>query len=151
MKRIITNIVAILLLTMPSMAQENKRPRFNPQEFRAKLETYITQKAELTQDEADKVFPIFEEMKKKQHDAMKAEQELRRKGNGEFDSDKDYQAALEKITEQKVKSAKIEAEYYKKMCKSISARKVFLIKRADDEFHREMLQRFNTHKPKRKK
>lgn len=130
---------------MPMMAQEKKQPRFNPEEFKAKMEAYITEKAELSKEEAEKVLPIFSEMKSKQYELTKQERKLRRQGEKEFTSDKDFEEALDKMAELKENAADLEEDYYKKMCKAISARKVYAIKLADDAFHREMLQRSNGH------
>lgn len=138
-----TFIIATLLWTMPTMAQENKRPRFNQEEFKAQLEAYITQKAELTQTEAEKAFPLFMEMKAKQFELMKKIQKLRHQEKEQLGSESDYQEALTKMGELNIENAKIEANYYKKISKAVSAQKAYRIKKADDAFHREVLQRFN--------
>ena len=149
MKRAFTIIVATMLLTLTTWAQDNKRPRFNPEEFKAKMEAFITQKAELTPAEAEKVFPIFEEMKNKQYEIMKKAQKLKHKSDDQFKDDEEYRDALAKMGELNIEMAKIETAYYKKMCKAVSAKKAYRIKMADDAFHREVLQRFN-HKQKDK-
>ncbi|MBQ8969014.1 MAG: hypothetical protein IJ064_04705 [Bacteroidaceae bacterium] len=143
MKKALTFIIATLLWAMPTMAQENKRPRFNLEEFKSQLEAYITQKAELTQTEAEKAFPLFMEMKAKQFELMKKIQKLRHREKEQLESESDYQDALTKIGELNIENAKIEANYYKKISKAISAKKAYRIKKADDAFHREALQRFN--------
>ena len=125
-----------------AQTQENKRPRFNPEEFKAKMEAYITQKAELTPAEAEKVLPIFLEMKDKQFEVMKKVQKLKQKREEQFENEKDYEEALEKMGELDIQGAKIEAAYYKKMSQAVSAKKAYRIKMADDAFHREALQRF---------
>ena len=58
-------------------------------------------------------------------------------------SDKKYQEALMQIADLHEKAADLEEDYYEKMCKAISPKKVFAIIQADDAFHREMLQRFS--------
>ena len=131
-----------LLLAVSATAQEQKRSRFNPEEFKAKMEAYITQKAELTTAEAEKVLPIFLEMKDKQFEVMKKVQKLKQKREEQFENDKDYEEALEKMGELNIQGAKIEAAYYKKMCKAVSAKKAYRIKMADNAFHRDALQHF---------
>lgn len=148
MKRIITIVVLTILMMSPALAQENKRPRFSPEEFKAKMEAYITQKAELTPSESEAVFPIFHEMKQKQRQLMQKEHKLKH-NCASMKSDKDYQNALSEIMDIRTESAKIGAEYYKKMSKVISPRKAYGVMLADDSFHREMLQCFNN-KPKDK-
>ena len=78
MKRILTSLAIILLLSLTVQAQDNKRPRFNPEEFKARMEAYIAQKAGLSQSESEKVFPIFHEMKAKQRELLYKENKLKR-------------------------------------------------------------------------
>ena len=149
MKRILTSLAITLLLSLSVQAQDNKRPRFNPEEFKARMETYIAQKAGLSQSESEKVFPIFHEMKAKQRELMYKENKLKR-SIGFNEPEKTYQNALNKILDLHVEAADIEESYYKKMCKAIPAKKVYAIMRADGDFHREMLQRFTYPKAKQK-
>ncbi len=140
MKRLTTIIAMFLLLTATAVAQDQKRQRFNPEEFRVKMEAYIAQKANLTEAEASKVFPIFHEMKDQQRKLMLKEMGLK---NKKADSDKDCQTALNEIAALHVETAKLEGTYYKKMYRVVSPKKVYNIILADDAFHREMLQHFN--------
>ena len=123
MKRVFTIIVATMLLALTTWAQDNKRPRFSPEEYKAKLEAYIMQKAELTPSEAEKVFPIFREMKTKQFELMKKAQKYRNRPADQFKTDNDYRDALAEMGELNIEGAKIEAAYYKKMCKVVSSNK----------------------------
>ncbi|MBP5514915.1 MAG: hypothetical protein J6Y04_09105 [Bacteroidaceae bacterium] len=141
MKRILTSLVLILFLSLSVQAQDNRQPRFNPNEFKVMMERYIAQKAGLSQSESEKVFPIFHEMKAKQRDLMYKENKLKR-SIGLNEPEKTYQNALIKILDMHEEAADIEETYYKKMCKVIPAKKVYAIMYADGAFHREMLQRF---------
>ena len=143
MKRILTSLAIILFLSLSVHAQDNKRPRFNPEEFKARMEAYIAQKAGLSQSESEKVFPIFHEMKAKQRELLYKENKLKR-SIGFNEPEKAYQNALIKILDLHEETAEIEETYYKKMCKVISPKKVYAIMYADGSFHREMLQKFTT-------
>ena len=136
-----------LLLTLQVSAQDNKHPRFNPEEFKAKLEAFITHKAGLTAEESAKVFPIYHEMKDKQRELRQKEFKLK-KSLPQSDNDKDYQDILDKVAQLHIEAAKIEESYNKKMYKAIPAKKVYAITLAEDAFHREMLKKFNN-KPQR--
>lgn len=126
-----------------TFSEEGKHPPFNVEEFRAKMKAYITQKAELTPAECEKVFPLFQEMKAKQRELKKQEMKLKRSEMP--DGDKESQERLHKIAQLHVNAAKLEETYYRKMCKAISAKKVYAVILADDAFHREMLQSFAPH------
>ena len=139
-----------LLVALPVLAQNDRRPRFNPEEFKAKLEAYVAQHACLTQDECEKVFPIYHEMKEKKRELQKQEHKLKSSTSKTDASEKEYQDALNRIAQLHIESAKIENQYYKKMCKEIPAKKVYGILLAEDVFHREMLNRFNQGQNKQK-
>lgn len=143
MKRYATILVLALLTCLPTLAQQREggRPQFNPEEFKTQMRNYIREKANLTQQEAEAVFPIYAEMKQKQ---MEYNGQIRllkmpfppKDGN-------QCKEAVEQITVLSVKLAQLEKEYYAKMCKVIDAKKVYNIILAEDAFHREMLQNAN--------
>ena len=129
------------LLSASMMMAQHQRGKFNPEEFKAKLESFITGEAGFSEAEAQTFYPIYHEMKAKQRDLMQQEYKLKRNSIG--DSEKAHQEALLKIVKLHKEAADIEETYYKKMFKAISAKKVYAIMRAEDAFHREMLQRAN--------
>ena len=60
MKKIVTISLLLMMAVMVS-AQDNKR--FSPEKFEADLRCFITKEASLTPQEADKLFPVFREMR----------------------------------------------------------------------------------------
>lgn len=140
MKRILTLFLIILSCALAN-AQDHRGPRFNPQEYKEKLECYITQHACLTQAEAEKFFPLFLEMKMKQRDLMQKAQKLKRMNNCDNVSSKEYAERVNEIMDITVEAAKTAQTYYKKFCKVIPAEKVYKAMLADDSFHRDMLRK----------
>jgi hypothetical protein len=65
MKRSIIILVCTFMSICFAVAQ-HKRSKFNLQEFKEKLEGYITKEAGFTQGEAQVFYPIYFEMKSKQ-------------------------------------------------------------------------------------
>ena len=63
MKKIVTISLLLMMAVMVS-AQDNKR--FSPEKFEADLKAYITKEASLTPQEADRVYPVFCELREKQ-------------------------------------------------------------------------------------
>ena len=118
-----------------------------PEEFKAKMEAFITDKADLTSEEAEKALPLFHAMKEEQRNLNHKIHKLKKQLNEGKETD--YGEALRTMTSLNVEAAKIEESYYKKMCKVISPKKAYGIKMADDAFHRQMLERFNNRPPKR--
>lgn len=127
--------------SMTLMAQDNKGgARFNPQEFKEKLESYITQWAHMTPAEAQAFFPIYHEMKWKQLDLSNKVTQIKR-NMWKNNDDKTCAENINKINELEIQQAKIADQYYRKMCKVVPARKVSRAMMAEDAFHREMLRK----------
>lgn len=141
MKRYITMMLLLLLALMPVSAQQNngdRRHHFDPQAFKMKQDAFIREKACLSQAEAEKVFPIFHELKEKQWGLNRKVWELKRKQPCQTDS-KECATIVSQITALNVEIAKLEQTYFAKMCKVVDAKKVLSVMQADDAFHREML------------
>lgn len=136
-------IVIMMMAMLTGTLAQPPRGRFNPKEFRAHLEEYVSKEAGLTASEAKAFFPLFHEMKEKQFKTQNEIFRLKRNSPACNASDKEFANAIQKIKNLEVEKAETEEMYYKKMCKAISARKVFLVMQAEDKFHRRMLNNFN--------
>lgn len=147
MKKYIIAILITLFSSTAIMAQERER-KFNPEEFKANLECFITKEACLTPAEAQAIFPIFHEMKEKQRALQHRIFRLRKECPCNA-SDEEYNKIIqEKINLDKQKN-QLEETYYKKMCKVASPKKVYQTMLADDKFHRQVLDKINKDKNKR--
>ena len=123
--------------------QRGREKRMSPEEFRAKTEAFIGEKAGFTSEEAQKFFPIYHEMKGKQWKLMLEMGKLKQQKLGLTSTDKEYATIVNKIKSLGVEIAQIEETYYKRMCKTVPAKKVFMAMQAEDNFHRQELSRFN--------
>ncbi len=144
-----TCAILIMMAALTGASAQPQGGRFNPEEFRAHLEGFISREAGLTASEGKAFFPLFHEMKEKQHKMQDEIFRLKRNGPDDNASDKDFATAVQRIKSLEVEKAELEAQYYKKMCKAIPARKVYRAMKAEDKFHRVMLDNFR--KPKRKR
>lgn len=133
---------SFLLFGAVLLAQPQQRGKFNPQEFKAKLESYITKEAELTPTEATAFYPIYFEMKGKQRQLQRQMFQLKKEAPCSGASDKDFAIAIQKIKDLGVEMAQLEVTYYKKLCTVVSPRKVYAAMQAEDRFHRKMLEDF---------
>lgn len=141
-------LVMALAMSLGAWAQgpqggRGDRPKFNPEEFRVHLESHISQKAGFTAQESQKFFAIYHELKDKQHKLQEETFKLKKNRPAPNAPDKDYLTTIQKIKDLNVEIAQLEENYYKKMCKAISPKKVYQAMLAEDEFHRQMLRRFN--------
>lgn len=148
MKKILTLILLSLILALPTLAQrsgDGERPHFDPAKFKARMESYIREKANLTQEESDKFFPVYFEMKNAQLDVYKKMHALKKEQRNHPEND--ACKTVSKITAQKVKLAEIEQTYFAKMCKIVGGEKVLRVMNAEDTFHRDMLKMANKKRP----
>lgn len=142
MKKRIFAIMMFLLALMPAIAQQHQAngnpqmPKFDPQEFTKRMEGYIAMKAGLTREESDKFFPIYREFKQKQRDLTFKQQRLKREKPA---NDKEYENVVIQIANLSVQIAKLEQIYFPRMCKVISAKKVYIVLQAENDFHRDLI------------
>ena len=139
--------ILFLCLTVASLgiaAQPQQRERrMSPEEFRAKTEAFIGEKAGFTPEESQLFFPIYHELKGKQWKLMQEMGKLKQQKPGFTSTDKEYAAIVSRIKDLNVQIAQLEEAYYKRMCKAVPAKKVFMAMQAEDDFHRQTLSRFN--------
>ena len=133
-----------------AFAQQQGRGKFNPEEFKAKLESFVTQEAGFTQGEAQAFFPIYHERKGKQRVLQHRIFRLKKNAPANDAAEKDFAITIQKIKDLGVEMAELEVTYYKKMCNAVSPRKVYAAMRAEDRFHRMMLEKFGQDKTPKK-
>lgn len=120
---------------------------FNKQEFRQRMQNYITKEANLTQEEAKAFFPIYNEYKDKQRQIHMSIGKLKK--NTPQDNDEEaYKKCLMEMAKLNAEMAGLDSVYYKKICKAISAQKFFKILTIEDRMHRKMLQNYNKPRPR---
>ena len=142
MKKIVLSFLLLLAPCFLLNAQQKGRGKFNPDEFKAKLESYVTKEAGFTQAEAQAFFPIYFEMKGKQRALQHKSFQLKKNAPQEGATDSEFSQAIQKIKDLGVEMAQLEVTYYKKMCQAVSPKKVYKAMCAEDRFHREMLEDF---------
>jgi len=142
MKKSIIILLGIIMATGFAMAQQQSRGKFNPDEFKARLENYVTQEAGFAPAEAQAFFPIYFEMKGKQRQLQRKIYQLKKNAPAADASDNDYSQTIQKIKDLGVEMAQLEVTYYKKMCQAVSPKKVYMAMCAEDRFHRNMLEEF---------
>ena len=115
---------------------------FNKQEFRQRMQGFITKEASLTEEEAKAFFPIYNEYKDKQRQIHMSINKLK-KNTPNNNDEKAYEKCLMEMAELNAQMAGLDSVYYKKICKAISAQKFFKILNIEDRMHRKMLQNYN--------
>ena len=121
------------LVVVAARAQEHK---FSPEKFQADMEAFITREANLTQQEAARLFPILREMQQKQRAAYGRMRKLSQERPAD-------EAACARVINEcdkiNIELKQIEQNYHKKMLKEVSAFKVSAAIMAESRFHRDMM------------
>lgn len=132
-------------------AADDTNQRMSPEEFRTKQQAFITEKAELTKQEAAKFFPIYFELQDKKKELNDKAWRLMRDGKKENTTEAQYDDILEGVYDTRIASAKLEQSYFERFKKILSCKKIFLIQKAEMRFHRELLKGMNHKGEKGKK
>jgi hypothetical protein len=133
MKKILT-ISLLLMMTIMMNAQDNKR--FSPEKFEADLRCFITKEASLTPQEADKLFPVFREMREKQREIY---EKMRKLGMNKASDDEACKQFIIEYDKLNLELGQLDVTYHKKMIKMIPASKVYAVMQAEKRFHRQMM------------
>lgn len=149
MKKYILTTICIIFTLMAFAQQNNPRRRFSPEEFKNRMEAFITKEACLTQDEAQKFFPMLHEMLEKQRETNGKSFGIMRKGFT-AKSESDYQNIIEEVTDLEIENKKIEKNYYKKFHSVLSWEKIHKVRIAINKYNMEALRRFTPHRGPRK-
>jgi hypothetical protein len=133
MKKILT-ISLLLMMTIMVNAQDHKR--FSPEKFEADLRCFITKEASLTPQEADKLFPVFREMREKQREIY---EKMRKLGMNKASDDEACKQFIIEYDKLNLELGQLDVTYHKKMIRMIPASKVYAVMQAEKRFHRQMM------------
>lgn len=164
MKRILTFICLVLALSVSaqnqqsntqrpgvqprqgwSQRQNNNRPQnqmpnnsgqFSPAEYWKQQKAFFTEKANLTEDEANAFFPLYNELQQKKRDLNR---EIRRMSLQEGQTDDQARKSLDAIAEANIKIAQLEKEYLDKFEEVLPASKILKIQNAQEQFNSQIL------------
>ncbi|HLW30806.1 MAG TPA: hypothetical protein VKX40_01000 [Aequorivita sp.] len=132
------------LLTVGVYGQEGKHER-----IKALKTTYITEKLSLTSAEAEKFWPIYNSYDKKFHEIRKIERnEIYKKlRNGlENLSDAEANTLIDQSLSLESQSLELRKQMISELRKIISPKKIINLKKAEDDFKRELLDRYRHHR-----
>lgn len=135
--------VCLAFLTMGAFAQQNndERRREGFERFKKEREAFIKEELKLSDVEAKAFLPLVDQL---QMAKFQANEELRTelrklwqaRRDGKAVADADYKKIVELSAQVKIKEAELEAEYIEKFLKVVSAEKIYLYQRAEQEFAR---------------
>lgn len=153
-KRGILALALIMVTALSATAQEERKERrrhFSPEEFQAKQREFITEKAGLSQQEAEAFFPLFFELQKKKFDIEHNARKAINKKRGEKMSDEQCRTFISKMAETRVEIAKLEQTYIGKYLEVISPSKLLEIQYAEGMFQRHLMKEMMHHRDRRER
>lgn len=139
MKRLIV-VLFLLCSFIPWMqAADGCDQRLTPEEFRARQQAYITEQVGLTQEEADKFFPVYFELQDRKNQMNKEAWELLRKGKEAGTTEAQYEEILDAFYDARIAIDRLEKSYFEKFKKILTCKKIYLVQRAEMNFHRDIV------------
>ena len=139
MKRFISILIAVLAISIMTVAQNSNRSKFATDMYQAKHEMIIEQLG-LTQTQQKQFMPRYEQMEREiyqvNRNARALASEVEKKKNP---TDRDYEAAASALSNTRVQEGEIEAKYFEKFSKILSKKQLFLLKQTERKFTQEMI------------
>jgi hypothetical protein len=136
----------LLLLTGRMAAQPDDASKH--EKIEALRVSFITQKVNFTPQEAQAFWPLYNEMNDKLNAARKTfRQQYNKDTNYNFATDKEAEAYVNAGLILKQKEYEIPKEYYDKYKKILPIKKVAALKRAEEEFKRELIKSIKGNPP----
>ena len=157
-----SSLVILLLLSTITFAQKDGPPPPNKEkrgerqiERRENIETmkigFITKKLDLTPEEAEKFWPVYNQYNNKLQDIRKKRREDFRDTKQKFDelSDKEVELAVDNEMAFRQKELDIQKEYHSKFKTVLSIKKVARLYEAEEQFKMELLNKLKNKPPVR--
>ena len=140
MKRIVVLLIVSLCFMTIAPAQDMRGPRFmKPEEYKAKQQEFITQRAGLTEAEAKAFFPIYFELQTEKFKLNGAVRKKMRELAKDGLTEAEAAEMLDETAEMKMKCDKLEKDYLPKFKAILPASKLLKIQMAEEAFRRELL------------
>lgn len=144
----LATLLILLWIGISMQAQDKKKPGFSKEEFRARQESYLAEKAELTKEEAAKFFPVYFELQDRKKAVNDEGWKQIHKGKNPKTTEAEYEQIIDNIVKARIDADKLDLEYLQKFKKILSAKKIYKVQRAEMRYHRDILKIM--HQPQKK-
>ena len=144
--------IFFMLSVTPLFALNNMQGKFDYTKFKADKIAYITEAINLTPQEAEVFWPVYNEYEEKKWALMKERRKLDRSLHDGVEemSDEKYLELSRKLASFPLKDGKLVEEYNEKFLKILPAKKVVELYRAELNFRNHMLRNFRDDDRKKK-
>ncbi|QGY45435.1 sensor of ECF-type sigma factor [Maribellus comscasis] len=128
-----------------SHAQDKKDGESRWEKFRAEKVSFLTEKLELTPTEAQKFWPVYNELEKSRWEAQKARRELEAKVHDVEDknlSKKEIIQLTRDFSSSMEKEGLLYVKYNEEFLKILPPEKVLILYRSENEFRMHMIRKY---------
>ena len=132
-------IIILLECTLCLSGLAQKRDKSTVIEFRLKKQTYMAQKAGLTEEESQKFFPLYFEFQDKKKEINKQAWSIAKKGKVPETTDQEYEEIIDNFFDNQEAIIELEKEYIKKYREILSDKKIYMVYWAEIKFSRNMM------------
>lgn len=153
MKNLIILTIALVFIGINLNAQECSKEE-KREKIQAKKVAFLTEKLDLSVEEAQKFWPLYNEQEKEFEKLHNERRSLMKDihGNIETMSDKELEEKTSRLININLDEAKLQLEYYEKFKKILSIKKIFILHHSEKEFNHTLLRELKgpgEHHPKR--
>jgi len=144
MKRIISLTILLALITLTSVNAQNNRHQERWEKYRAEKIAFLTSKLELTPNEAQKFWPVYNQLDKERWQAQKLRNDLERQVREAETtlSEKEITELTREYAGSLQQEADVLVKYNEKFLKILPPRKVLELYKAENEFRMYMIKKY---------
>jgi len=142
MKQLLSILITLLFIST-AFAQHPKRKK-----IKALKTAHITNELNLTSSEAEKFWPIYNASEDKHHQLRNESRQLRRKLKEDFDgiSESEAKIILQKSIDLQDRMHKEQNKLTSDLIQFLPAKKIILLKKAEEDFTRKLIKKFKEHR-----
>ena len=137
--------IALILVSFSTLAQPADKPQPRKEKIEQLKIAFITKELDLTTEEAEKFWPVYNEMTA----ALKKEKKARREKNAELKAnfetltDAEIEKKATEILDSEIAEAKLKKEHTEKIADVIGYKKAVKLLSVEQRFKRELLKKLN--------
>lgn len=140
MRRFLTTLfVGLVCLSAAAQGQRPERPRMTPEEYQAKQKEFITQHAELTEEESAAFFPLYFELQSKKHEVNRSVWKQARAVAPHERTEEECVTMIDALADVKIACALLEKDYLQRFKEILPAKKLMRVQMAEERYQRELL------------
>lgn len=154
-RQIVMAMLLALALGLPAIVSAAPRDADEREQWMSEMRQYkrqyLARELELSREQQNKFFPLYEEMEDSMAKAIDEARAMeRRVADMPAPADLDYEKATEAVYEAEVTASQLELEYLEKFKPILSKRQLFRLKGVERQFNRELMRQHHRLRSKAK-